>query len=498
MMIKKLLITLWVSFFIVGASAQTVDFQQIDNYLAKGMTDFNQPGMAVAVIKDGKAAFIKGYGKRNTATADLVDENTVFQLASLSKAFTAASIGILVDEGKLKWDDKVIDHLPGFRLYDPYVTSAFTVRDLLCHRNGYVTFDGDLLWYATNYSRKEIVKRFANLAPKHGFREKYGYSNIMFIAAALLIEEKSGQSWEEFVKQRIFKPLQMSASTIEMDAFLRGNNIAFPHVKGVPNTHINYNNAAGAVGVNANLSDLMKWVNMWLNKGKAGDVQLLKEQTVRDIFSAQTPQNVSAKAEENGVHFKAAACGWMVSDYKGVKRIEHSGGLPGFILNIVLVPEKNLGVIVLTNGESIIPFAATNYIIDSYVSGTTKDWMADYLVAQKKGDAEKKTIDLPKNKVHSDITLPDIAGTYEDKMYGVATITVEGGKAKLTLEPTKTLFNSTLEPLTANSYRIRFADPFLPDGTLLVQLNSAGKPISFTIDLPNPDFNFYNLKFVKL
>lgn len=470
------------------------DLKKLDGYFQQSLTDFKLEGMSVGIVKDGSLVFSKGYGKRNITKPDAVDENTVFQLASLSKAFTACGIGILIDEGKLKWDDKVIDHLPTFTLNDPYVTRAFTIRDLLCHRNGYETFDGDLLWYGTSYDRREIVKRFANLAPKHGFREKYGYSNIMFIAAALVIEEKSGMSWEKFIESRILKPLGMNSSSVSMKDFTSGSNIAAPHVHEQAEAYIDYNNAAGAVGVNSNITDLSKWAMMWLNKGKAGDKEILKEATVRAIFAAQTPQGVSAKNEENGIHFRAAACGWMVQDFKGAKMAHHSGGLPGFILNLALVPEHNLAVIVLTNGETLTPFAVTNYTVETYITGTSKDWTKEYL-ANKAEPAKPEISNQPKPLMT--FKAEELVGSYDDKMYGKATVSMIGGKPFLTMEPTKNLFVSELVPLYKNTYSIKFKDRFLPSGKVTFTTNSAGDVNTFTIDLPNPDFNFYNLKFVR-
>ncbi|MES2629257.1 MAG: serine hydrolase [Bacteroidota bacterium] len=476
-----------------SASAQQPDPKKLDAYYSSAMTGFHQPGMSIGIVKDGKLEFAKGYGKRTLGKNESVDENTVFQLASLSKAFTAAAIGMLVDEGKLKWEDRVTDHLPEFKLYDAYVTREFTVRDLLCHRNGYLTFDGDLLWYGTSYNRREILKRFSNLAPKHGFREKYGYSNIMFIAAAVLIEEKTGQSWEQFISSRIFKPLGMTASSVDMQTFKAGGNIAAPHVHDTARTYIDYNNAAGAVGVNSNITDLSKWAMMWLNKGKYGDIQVLKEKTVRDILAAQTPQNVSAKNEENSIHLRAAACGWMLQDFRGVKMAHHSGGLPGFILNLALVPEKNMAVIVLTNGETLIPFALTNYTIETYITGKSKDWAAEFIALSQPEPLKPDVKKEPSTVLNAE----ELAGTFEDKMYGKATITAAKGKATLLLEPTRQLFTAELEPLNRTSYRIKFADPFLPEGKVIFNLDADGKPTSFTIDLPNPDFNFFNLKFIR-
>ena len=421
----------------------------------------------------------------------------MFQLASLSKAFTATAIGMLVDEGVLQWDDKVVDHLPTFQLYDPAVTGMFQVRDLLCHRNGYNTFDGDVLWYGTNYTSEEMLERFAKLAPKHGFREKYGYSNLMFIAAGLLIEEKTGMSWGEFLTERIFRPIGMRSTSANMDDFLAEADIAWPHVKGKAIKHQNYDEGMGAVGVNSNIEDLTKWAMFWLNKGKVDGRELLKEATWREIIGSHTPFPVSAGQEEAGIRFKSAGLGWMVHDQYGVKTATHSGGLPGFILNLHLVPEKGLGIVVLTNGESVIPFAATNYIFESYMNDSPQDWVGKYLsYDQKRKEASAATIELPK-KDKSWLEQQEIVGEYEDAMYGEAAVILKNGKPHLMLKPTAELFSGELNWLYKNTYRIRFNDTFLPDGKITFHLNSDGQVDKFTIDLKNGDFNFHNLIFEK-
>lgn len=470
--------------------AQTGTFSY-DSLCNRAMTSYKQPGMAMGVIENGSVVFSKGYGKRNLERNESIDDHTVFPVASLSKAFTAAAIGILVDRGMLKWDDKVISHDPSFALYDPQVTHQFTVRDLLCHRNGYETFDGDLLWYGTKYSREEIVNRFSRLKPKHGFREKYGYSNIMFIEAAVLIEKKTGMSWESFVRQHILKPLEMTETVVDHSAFLLLTNKATPHVNGAAQSYINYNNAAGAVGVNSNVADLLKWATMWLNQGTYKGKVILKESTVRELFAAKTVQQVSPKNEENGIHFKAAASGWMVQDLKGFKMVHHSGGLPGFILNLALLPEKKSAVVVLTNGETALPFALTNTVMDLHIAGKSKDYLPN--AGQNGPDAGQKPI-APHKISFSDTLL---LGNYQDLMYGGAKIFKQNGRLTLELSPTATLFTAELTPCGPAHFRFKFKDPFLPEGTLVVQFNPQGGIKSFTIDLPNPDFNFYNLLFTK-
>jgi len=474
--------------------AQEIDKQKLDAYFKDTFAKYSQIGASIGVVSEGKLAATFNYGFASSKNKQAISETTVFQVASVSKAFTAAGVGILVDRGLLNWDDFVIDHLPSFRLYDSYATSHFQVKDLLCHHNGYNTFDGDLLWYETSLSAQEVVASFSKLAPKHEIRDEYGYSNIMLVAAALLIEEVSGKSWEDFVELEIFTPLGMINSTTHYEAFLSKSNKAVPHIEKQEDVFRNYLNAKGAVGVKTCVQDLTKWITMWLNNGTVNGKTLLKEETVRFITKAHTPTPTTSRDDITGTYFKAAGLGWFVKDYKGHKLVSHSGGLPGLILNVEFIPDLNAGVIVLTNDETLYPFAVTNYIRDYLIGEEPQDYAALYL---KYADpvAKKTRIEIPK-KVNSLLPNADILGSYADTYYGGATISLKGNKLHLKLDPSST-FVSDMEPYGPLSYRIRFKDKFLPDGLVYIQLNAQGKAESFKIDLPNPDFHFTNLHFTK-
>ncbi|MFT5970283.1 MAG: CubicO group peptidase (beta-lactamase class C family) [Flavobacteriales bacterium] len=487
----------------LGLLAQ-VNFDSLDTYFKNGMEVFDQVGMTVGIVKDGEMVFSKAYGFADKQAGVAMTTDAIFAVASVSKAFTAASIGLLVDEGKIKWDDKVVEHLPAFKLYDPYVTANMEVRDLLCHRNGYNTFDGDLLWYGTakNYDRHEVLRRFQYLAPKHGFRTEYGYQNTMFLAAALLIENVSGMTWEEFIQTRIFDKLGMNNSISDVKKIESAKAKAYPHIKGNKVDYQDYSNAIGAVGVHTNINDMQHWVNMWLNYGKHGEVEFLKPATVHTILAAHTPEAVRKSAEASGTHFEAAALGWFVKDMFGVKIANHSGGLPGFILNVVLVPEKQLGILCFTNDETILPFAVTNRILESYLTDTPKDWVKSYGAYHNGADARnQKVIDdrlAEKNKKKKPgFDLADAVGVFEDVMYGEAEITLKGKQLHFVMKPTADWFFADMEHWVGNTFRVQLNDPFLPNGFVTIQLDSHGKIDGFKIDLPNPDFHFYNLDFKK-
>lgn len=455
---------------------------------------FEQTGAVVGLLEDGKTTFMKAYGVKNSQNKALLDENTRFQVASLSKAFTAASIGILVDRNILAWNDFVIDHYPAFKLYDAYVTRNFKIKDLLSHHNGYNTFDGDLLWYESNYDTDEILARFAKLEPKHGFREEYGYSNLMFIAAAKVIELKSGKTWEDFVQTEIMNKLGMDRSTTDYKTFMADNNKAFPHIEKKPDEHRNYINARGAVGVKTTAPDLLKWANMWLNNGVVNGDTLLQPATVNYIQNAHTAMQVSQNNKADGTYQSSAGLGWFIKDQGSISTISHSGGLPGLILNLCLVPEKKSALVVLTNDETLFPFALTNEYIEALKGEDKRDWISIYKPYSDEG-LVKNRIELPKNAKQW-TSNEDILGVYNDDYYGEARIFLEGSKLVFRMGQGKQ-FVSELIPMGKANYRIRFKDRFLPDGIVTFSTNAKGKVDGFSIDLPNPDFHFYNLAFSK-
>lgn len=488
--------------FQTGFAQYKEEVTRIDAYVQKALTDYNLPGLSIGIVKDGKVIMSKGYGERQVGTPGEVTENSIFAIASLSKAFTTAAIGMLVDEGKMDWDDKVIDHLPYFQLHDPYVTSQMTVKDLLSHRAGLATFDGDLLWYGTNYSRREIVERIRHLPLKQHFRTDFGYQNIMYIAAGQLIEAVSGKSWDDFIAQRIFRPLDMRSSTTSIKAFGKGHELAYPHLKKKPMEHLNYDNSGATAAINSSVNDLNKWIQFWLNNGIVNDDTLLSASSIKMVHRLHTPLNTSSFDAQHGIHFKGYGLGWFLMDYQGKKVIHHGGGLPGYISKIALVPEEGLGMIILTNDMSSLPSAMMNEIVDVFTGADEQDWAGTYLkfskayderqeAARAKKDAGKKAGTQPTR------ALKDYAGVYTDKMYGSSTVSMEDGQLKLVMDASRPLFISKMEHWQYDTFKIQFNDPFLPWGLVTFEFNSIGEISGFNIDLPNPDFHFFNLHFER-
>ena len=451
--------------------------------------------------------FAKGYGVRNTDTKKPVDTETVFGIASCSKAFTAASVAILVDEGKLNWGDKVIDHFPEFQLYDTCITNDFRVDDLLSHRSGLITFDGDLLWYGTKYNRKEVVRRIRYRKNENDFREKFGYQNVMFIAAGELIEKVSGTTWDDFVSEKFFKPLGMTSTSTTNSGFNDEMNIAYPHIDGKSMEFLNYDNSGPAASINTSVDDLLKWVKLMLNKGVNDGDTIFSEKEYYTLTSPHTIINAGPGEKINGTHFYSYGLGWFIYDYEGRKIIQHGGGLPGFHSKVVFIPEDSLGYVIMANQLSGLVPAIDKKILDFFVlkpeeQENAKDWASIYLQGKKKQEERKKTKE--KEKLESRISgtepsleLKNYTGIYEDKMYGKAKISMKEGKLFFEMIPSAKLFQSELTHWNYDTFNFKFKDEFLPEGYLTFNINENGTPDFFTIELDNPDFHFYKLKFER-
>jgi CubicO group peptidase (beta-lactamase class C family) len=272
-------------------SAQTLEerLAEIDAYAAKAGQEWKVPGFSVAIVKDDRVVFVKGYGVRELGKAEPVDKDTLFAVASNTKAFTSAALATLVDEGKLKWDDPVTKYLPWFQLYDPYVTREMTVRDLLSHRSGLATFGGDLLWYETTYSREEIIRRVRFLKPVHGFRSRYGYQNIMFLAAGEIVPAVTGKSWDDYVREKFFTPLGMARTVTTFKQLTAAQNVATPHNETDGKVRVvhysNVDSAGGAAVINSTAAEMAEWVRLQLGRGTYQGQKIFSAAASREMWS---------------------------------------------------------------------------------------------------------------------------------------------------------------------------------------------------------------------
>lgn len=496
-------------FFVVSLTfAQTKEqLQHLDTYFQKSLNEWQIPGMAIAIVTKDSIIFSKGYGFSNIEKKQKVDGNTLFAVASNSKAFTATSLAKLVEEGKLNWTDKVVDYLPYYKMYNDYVTNNMTVEDLLCHRNGLVTFSGDLLWYGTTKTPEEIIASQQYLKPKYEFRSTYGYSNISFLAAGKIVEKLSGKTWQNYVSENFLKPLQMSRTLTSTSQLNTTKNVATPYYfeNGQNNIveWVNWDNIAPAGALISSVNDFSKWLQLNLNEGKLNDNPIFSEKSYRKMTTPHINNQVRKNDEK--VNFKGYGLGWSLQDYQGYKIVGHGGGYDGMISKSFFIPEKGIGVVILTNSINWLPSAIGNKIMDVILTNNLegKDWSADYLGYKKKQDEDsiKKYVEIEEergkqNSNHLDYS--EYIGIYKDKMYGTITVSVKNEKLHFKMDNTP-IFYANLEHWNHHIFTFDFPKNLssLPEGKLWFDLNKKGKVSKLHIDVPNPDFYFTEFDFVK-
>lgn len=510
---RPALLLLALLIFFPSTPAQTLEerLKEIDEYAAKAGREWNVPGFSVAIVKDDKVVFAKGYGVRELGKAEPVDKDTLFAVASNTKAFTSAALATLVDEGKLRWDDPVTKYLPYFQLYDPYVTREMTVRDLLSHRSGLATFGGDLLWYETTYSREEIIRRIRLLKPTYGFRSRYGYQNIMFLAAGEIVPAVTGKSWDDYVREKFFTPLGMARTVTTYKQLTAAQNVATPHneVEGKVRV-VHYSNvdaAGGAAVINSTAAEMAEWVRLQLGRGTYQGKKIFSADRSREMWTPNTIVSGVGEAAERfnpTVHFNLYGLGWGLSDYRGRKVVTHSGGLDGMTSRVALMPEENLGVVILTNSETPLQAFLWYKVFDVFTGAPPRDWSADYLARaranREREEAEAKKLEearVPNTK--PSLPLSAYAGTYGGQMYGDAKVTEENGRLVVRLVPSPN-YVGDLEHWHFDTFRIKWRESVIypyPRGWVTFQLDPQGKVSEMKLDVPNPDFDFKELEFKR-
>lgn len=413
--------------------AQTTAFPGLDEWIEAERERWGIPGLAVAVVKDDAVVYERGFGVRKLGEPERIDVNTLFGIASVSKAFTAASIGLLVDDGLLHWDDPVVKHLPDFKLYDPYVTAHTTIRDLLSHRVGVGRMTGNRLRWLPSRDRSELIHRMRYHEPEQPFRDRYVYSNVMYMVAGEVVSAVSGMSWEDFIKSRIFAPLGMERSNTSITEIRDGENAAWPHqeIEGevVTIPRRNFDAVGPAASINSSVRELQTWMRMQLGEpGVIDGRRFLSEDVVREMHRAQ----VSLRDAGLSGGVTSYAMGWRASVYEGRRMSTHSGATDGMNTNMVLVPEENLGIIVVTNTFNNLMTAIANRIVDEVLGMPDRGWgdvmwrsyQARYAAAQAQRDSihearvEGTSPSLP---------LEAYTGTYEDNLYADAEVRLEKG-----------------------------------------------------------------------
>lgn len=506
---RKIIFIITFLLIVVNVFSQKPDLQKLEAYIQKCMAEWEIPGMAVGIVKNDTLIFAKGFGVREIGKPEKVDENTMFGIASNTKAFTSAALATLVDEGKINWDDRVTNYIPYFELYDPFVTHEMTIRDLLCHRSGLKTFSGDLLWDATTYTRDEIIRRIKYLKPVYSFRSHYGYSNLMFLTAGEIIPKVTGKSYDDYVKEKFFEPLGMKNTNLTIKKHSDYKNLAIPHAKNegklVTVKYISWDNIAPAGGINSTVNDMSKWIKMQLNNGTQDNHLYFTKEAQSEMWSAHTVEDISKFDEYMfpSMHFHSYGLGWDLFDYHGKKIVNHSGGLDGMISQLVLVPEEKLGFVILTNSINYLPYTLMYSILDRFLSTEEGKDYSSILVKYVKANEQNKIKNALEAEQSRDknskpsLELEKYCGTYGGDLYGNATITLKNGKLNLQFVPAPDFF-SVLEHWQYDAFVVEFKNfPSLPKGKVNFILNQNGEVDEFKIDVPNPDFDFTELSFKK-
>jgi CubicO group peptidase (beta-lactamase class C family) len=444
----------------------------LDTWVTRVMQAFEVPGVALAIVKDDAVLVAKGFGVRKLGDPTRVDARTLFGIASNTKAFTATALGLLVEEKKIEWDAPVIQYLPAFAMWDPYVTRELTVRDLLVHRSGLGLGAGDLLWWpSSTYDRKEIARRLRYIPPATSFRSAYAYDNVLYLIAGEVIETVTGQSWEDFVSSRILAKVGMTGSNVRHSAAANGGNVAAPHARidGTvkPIAPFDSDNTNPAGGINSSAEDMAKWLRVQLSGGVlANGSRLFSRDTARQLTTIVTPIPVNEAPPELpplAMNFNGYGLGFGVRDYRGHKLVTHTGGLPGYVSRVAMIPDVNVGVVVLTNQESGAAFDSITFrILDHYLGTTPFDWVAGYQKAQSRIDAE--TADAERRATAARVassgpSLPiaKYAGMYRDRWYGDIRIGETGGR--LSMQFTRTpLLTGDMEHWQHDTFVVRWKD----------------------------------------
>lgn len=509
---KKSLFPLFAVLFAASAAAAPpADFEARVEKLRK---EVGVPGMAVAIVEDGKVTMAKGFGTRALGVNEAVDADTIFMTGSTGKAVTSAALAVLVDRGKIGWDDKVIDHMPDFAMYDPWVTREITIRDLLVHRSGLGLGEGDLLFVPrAGLSRAESVRRLRYLKPATSFRYGFAYDNVLYMVAGQLIEAVSGKTWEKFVAEDVFKPAGMLHSTSDDDVRFTVVDRAYPHarmdggLRGVgKQERLDERdglgrNAAPAGGLAVSANDMARWLIIQLNRGKLpeGEGRLFSEAQSVQMWTPEVFVPTSKRPESLKLtvpNFSTYALGWGVQDYRGTKVLQHSGAVLGFQTIVALIPGKNVGFAIMINSEDSGIYAGLLYeLYDHYLGFPPNDWPAKFSAYLKeraaKGLEAYKADAAKPAKVGPSLPLARYIGTYADPWYGQIEVSQTKGKLAIDFKSTPRM-NGALEHWQYDSFVTRFTDKTIEPAYVTFALDADGKISGVTMKPVSPiaDFSY--------
>lgn len=487
--------------------------KQIDSLVEATLKKFDVPGISVGIIKEGRTVYAKGHGVSSLDKKNKMDKNTIVGIASNSKGFTCTALAILADEGKLDWDDKVTKFIPEFEMYDEYLTKEVTIRDLVSHRAGLGLGQGDLMFFPEGgkLTINDIVKNVKYLKPKHSFRNQLDYNNIMFIVAGEVITRITGKSWAEFIEQRILKPVGMNSSYGSYNRAKKAKvkNIIEAHapIDGkVTQVSHDWNETANAAGgIVSNVPDMLKWAHCLMNNFTTEKgVKLVSDKQILQLWQIQQPITMR-QPNDYSTHFFGYGLGWFLSDVEGYLQVQHTGGLIGTVTQFTLIPDLQLGIVVLTNQQSGAAFnSITNTIKDAYLGLEKRDWITKY---GDRMDSFNKKVKEEKEKVwtKSDefknnekaLTFDRIGGVYHDKWFGDFIISNEGEEMRVTCENSPRL-KGTLYPYDENTMIVKWDDrSYDADAFLTFSFAENGKATKIAVQ-PISQITDFSFDFVDL
>ena len=493
--------------------SQEISEQKVDDLVNQTLKTFNVPGIAVGIVHDGKVVLAKGYGVSDINTGAKVNADTNFGIASNSKAFTTTALAMLVDDKKIDWDDKVKKYIPEFKMYNEYVTKEFTIRDLVTHRSGLGLGAGDLMVWPDghDFTPEDIIKNIHFLQPVSDFRTKYDYDNLLYIIAGVVIERVSGKSWVDFIHSEILTPLEMKRTASSWNELKDKSNSISPHVPidGKLKVIDRYTNSIfdAAAGIYSNVNDLTHWVQFQLDEGKFNEMQLVSETQMKELKKPQTLMPFSTRPPYNSL-FRAYGLGFQLQDVNGKLEVSHTGGLEGIVTQIVMIPQENLGIIVLTNQQQGAAFmAVSNTIKDHYLGLPEKDWVKEYdeLISKREGDADKITNEVWNTVLQSykpDVPDPKLlVGTYKDNWFGEIKISLSNDGFRFESKRSSQLKGSIFY-YKDNTYAVKWDNAYLHADAFIYPQMENGKVVGLKMEPISPltdfSYDFQDLDFKKL
>lgn len=439
----------------------------LDRYVESALKDWQIPGAAVCIVKDGKVVLMKGYGSTEMGGTEKVDENTLFMIGSNTKAFTATALAMLANDKKLSLDDKVTKWIPSFKLDNTAAGEQAIIRDLLCHRIGFMTFQGDFTYWTSNLSRAEVIEKMSHIKAVYPFRTTWGYTNAAFLTAGEIIPKASGLQWEDFVKEKIFTPLGMTRTlALSKDLPAATNKCgAYTMADGklVKIPYCSIDNLAPAGSISSSVNDMSKWILMLLDNGRYEGKEVVPSAA---IAQTRWPHSIlgNGGARFNRGHFALYGLGWFLSEYCGRKIVAHTGGVNGFVTSVTLLPEEKLGILVFTNTDQNNFYEALKWeIMDAYLGNAYRDYSKIYLGGFRQGQAsglnkDRQLRDSVALKLPAALPLTAYAGDYFNDVYGNMSVVQEKGELRMKFSHHPGMY-AKLSSLGGNRFYAVFSDP---------------------------------------